>query len=67
MKPMARGIPLSCELEEALRGQREPEDLPYSDFRAVEPAVGAVFKRRRQRDEAYGIDAALAFGSDPAC
>ena len=64
---VARGIPLSWELEEALRGERSPKDLSDADYDAVYPAVEAVDKRRRQRDEAYGIDAALPFGSDPVC
>ena len=64
---VARGIPLSWELEEALRGERRPEDLSDADYDAVYPAVEAVDKRRRQRDEAYGIDAGLPFGSDPVC
>ena len=64
---VVRGIPLSGELEDALRGERSPEELSGADYDAVYPAVEAVDNRRRQRNEAYGIDAGLPFGSDPAC
>ena len=58
---------MSPELEEALRGERHPQDLPDADLTAVQPAVEAVIKRQRQRDEAYGIDAGLPHGTDPVC
>ena len=38
-----------------------------SDYYAIRPAMEALAKRQRQREEAYGIDDALPYGSDPVC
>lgn len=41
----ARYIPVSPELDEALRGARHPQDLPESDLTAIQPAVAVVVRR----------------------
>ena len=64
---VAQSIPLSPELEEALRGERHPQDLTDSDLTAIQPAVEAVIKRHQQQREAYGIDAGLPYGTDAVC
>ena len=61
------GIPLTPELEEALRGQRHPQDLSDQDIIAIRPAVEAAMKRDRDQKAALGIAAALPRGDDPAC
>lgn len=63
----ARSIPISPELDEALHGRRHPDDLPAADQAAILPAVEAVVKRRRQREDAYGIEAGLPHGTDAVC
>lgn len=64
---VAQSIPLSPELEEALRGERHPQDLSDADLEAIQPAVEAVIKRHQQRQELYGIEAGLPAGTDAIC
>ena len=63
----ALAIPLTTELEEALNGQRHPQDLSDRDYQTIRPAVAAAMKRERDRQAAYGIDAGLPRGDHPAC
>ena len=46
---IAQGIPISTELQEVLRGQRRPTDLPEDDQKAIRPALLAAMQRRQQR------------------
>ena len=46
---IAQGIPMSPELQEVLRGQRRPTDLPEADQKAIRPALLAAMQRRQQR------------------
>ncbi len=61
------GIPLSREMDEVLRGERRLNELPHCDYYAIQQAMEAVVKRHRQREEAYCIEAALPYGTDPVC
>ena len=64
---VAQSIPFSLELEEALRGERHPQDLPDGDLEAIQPAVEAVVKGHQQRQDSYGIEAGLPSGTDAVC
>ena len=64
---VAQSIPFSPELEEALRGERHPQDLPHADLEAIQPAVEAVIKRHKRRQDLYGIEAGLPSGTDAIC
>ena len=64
---VARSIPVWPELDEALRGERHPQDLPEPDLTAIQPAVAVVVRRHQQWEEAYGINAGLPYGTDRVC